>query len=648
MRRYWLTIALCVLAWTGVQAQTMNIVVGEVTYRIPAAEAGNMTYTDGTSLTVLGKTFSLSEVDRMYVDDTSVTPGSVSVVYNGSSAAVSVAGNCMQHLSVTASGATVSILQADGLTEEVTYTLSGSSTNGSFYLDGNLKATVVLSDLSLTCTTTAPVNIQNGKRINLELVGTTTLKDAATSNGKGALMVNGHSEIYGSGVLNLYGYAKHAYWADEYIQLKKSLTGTVNILYAAKDGINVNQYFEQNGGTLRISGVLDDGLQVGADDEYSGYANIQGGTLEITCTAAGTKCLKTDGSVTIGNAKSTPVITLTNSGTGLWDSTDKEVKGAACISSDASITLDTCTLTCTATGNGGKGIKCDSVFTMNAGTVSVSTSGKRYVYYNGTVYDGTYSGGGGGGGWGGQSSLADSCKTSPKGIRVGIKASWKTGNQPVGALVINGGSLTVSVSGAQDGSEGVECKNTITINGGTVDVYAYDDAVNSAKDMNINGGTVSVVSANNDGLDSNYDLFVNGGTVIACGAKSPECCFDALEGRNFYFNGGYILGIGGSSVTPGSGSSQCYVSTSGSATAGSTITLKNSGSTTTYATFTVPAKYTSTSSGGGGRPGWGGSSGSNIIVSCPDIVSGTSYKLTVGTSTSSVTGKTGSSSGGWW
>lgn len=623
-----LTIVLALLPLI-LQAQTMNVVVGNVTYKIPAAQAGNMSFQEGNSLTILGKTFSLSDVSNMYVDDSEVTDNSVGVVFSGSTSAVTVAGNCMQFLDVTATGAAVSIVQHADLAQEVTYTLGGTSTNGSFYMDGDYKATVVMNGLSLTSTTCAPVKIDNGKRINIELQGTSTLKDASGSNDKGALMVNGHSEIYGSGTLNLYGYAKHAFWADEYIQLKKSLTGTINILYAAKDGINVNQYFEQNGGTLRISGTLDDGLQVGADDEYSGYANIQGGTLEIACTAAASKCLKAEGRITIGSAKSIPVITLTNSGTGAWDSTDAEVKGASCLNSDANITIDTCTLACTATGNGGKGIKCDSVFTMNAGTVTVSTSGKLYVYTSGRAYDGTYTGQ--------VDRLADAAKTSPKGIRAGT------------GLVINGGTLTVTASGQQDGSEAIESKSTIQINGGTVSASSYDDAINSASDMTIAGGSVTVVSANNDGLDSNYDLFIAGGYVIACGARSPECSIDAMEGRNFYFNGGTVLGIGGSSVTPGSGSTQCYVSTSATATANTTISLTNN-SGTVLATFTVPSNYTSSSSSGGGRPGpGGGGSGSNIIVSCAGITSGTSYTLRNGTSSTSVTGKTGSSSGGgWW
>ena len=39
----------------GTAAQTLNVVVGEVTYKIPASQAGSMDYADGSKLTILGR-----------------------------------------------------------------------------------------------------------------------------------------------------------------------------------------------------------------------------------------------------------------------------------------------------------------------------------------------------------------------------------------------------------------------------------------------------------------------------------------------------------------------------------------------------------------------------------------------------------------
>ena len=41
-------------------AQTLNVQVGNVTYQFPATQTGEMTYSDGTTLTIMGKEFTIS------------------------------------------------------------------------------------------------------------------------------------------------------------------------------------------------------------------------------------------------------------------------------------------------------------------------------------------------------------------------------------------------------------------------------------------------------------------------------------------------------------------------------------------------------------------------------------------------------------
>ena len=564
---------------------------------------------------------SSTSTDLTITQSTSISKA-VEVNWSSSAAEITVASDIYSYLTFAGSGSQVKITSNSSLTDEITYTLSGSSSKGSFYLDGSTDATVVLNSLTLTCADSAAVNIENGKRINVDVEGTNTLKDGASSTGKGALMINGHSQFTGSGTLKLYGYTSNGFWADEYIQLKQSFTGSLIVTYAAGDGINVNQFMEVNGGTVKISGVLGDGIQINADDKYVGYFNVDGGTIDISTTAAANKSIKAEGYIHIDDDKSTPTITITNSGTGEYDSDDKEVKGAACMSSDSNVTIDAGTITLTASGNGGKGLKCDSLFTMNGGTLVISTSGTAYT------------------------SNGDS--TYPKGLRAGTAASTTNGTA-VGGIVINDGTIDITLSGQGEGAEGMESKNTIYINGGTVNIDSYDDCINSAKDLHLAGGTVTVMASNNDGIDSNGDLYVEGGTIIALGASAPENGIDAAEGYNIYFNGGSILAAGGSGITPSSSSSQAYISTSGTVSAGSTITLSDGSNT--LASFTIPSSYagqTSTSGGapnGGGGPGSGGGSASgSIIISCAGISSGSSYTLTNGSSTSTVTSQTSSSS----
>ncbi|MGN1263648.1 MAG: hypothetical protein ACI4TW_06385, partial [Prevotella sp.] len=176
-----------------------------------------------------------------------------------------------------------------------------------------------------------------------------------------------------------------------------------------------------------------------------------------------------------------------------------------------------------------------------------------------------------------------------------------------------------------------------------------DDCINSANDMNINGGEVTVVATGNDGLDSNGNLYINGGTVCAFGASSPECGIDANteKGYSVIFTGGTLLAVGGSNSLPStSASTQAYVSGSGSLTADQTVTLSDGSNT--LATFTVPSFYGNTqmpvapTGPGGGNT----TSGGSIVISCAGLTSGSSYTLVCGTTSSTVTATlTGSSSG---
>jgi len=226
------------------EAQTLNVKVGNVTYLFPAAQTGEMTYADGTTVTIMGKTFTLSDISSMTVDNTEVTDGAIAVDYSGTSATVTIAGNIAQYVTPTMSGAHVSIAQSDNLADEITYTLSGNSNDGEFYMSGSYKATIELNGLTLTNTTPiysgAAVHIQNGKRIKVKPVtGTTnTLTDAVGGSQKGCLYIKGHAEFAQKGTLNIVGNVKHGIKTGEYFTIKNA---TINVTSAAGDGINCGQ-----------------------------------------------------------------------------------------------------------------------------------------------------------------------------------------------------------------------------------------------------------------------------------------------------------------------------------------------------------------------------------------------------------------------
>lgn len=620
----------------AVQAQTLNVVVGSVTYQFPAEQAGEMTYADGTTLTILNKAFTLSDITKMYIDDATVTDNQVGVVYSGTSAAVTVAGNVAQYITASVSGAHVNIEQSTDLAQEITYKLSGTSTDGEFYMSGSYKATLELNGLTLTNSTPvssgAAIHIQNGKRINIKVVeGTTnTLTDAASGSQKGCLYVKGHAEFKQKGTLNVYGNVKHAIKAGEYITVKNA---TINVKSAAGDGINCAQFFAMESGKVSISGTSDDGIQCDLEgtestgettdheDEDSGNIYIAGGTLTIDVTATAAKGIKCEGDMQISGGS----ITVTTSGSGEWDSTDQETKAAACMSADGSISISGGELNLTSTGSGGKGIKCDDTLIISDGTVTVKTTGGLY-YNNGTTENTNYTGD--------TDRISSSYYSSPKGIKAGTKTENGNNTTYSGDLQITGGTVNVTTTG--NNGEGIESKNTLTISGGTVTVNSQDDGINSARAMYLKGGTITVVAKNNDAIDANANMYISGGTIIACGAQGAECGLDAAEGYHLYITGGNVLAIAANNSVTSTSGSQCVVSASGSVSANNTVSVK-SGSTT-LVSFTVPSGYTSSSSGGFG-PG-GGNSRKSVLISCAGMTSGSTYTVTLGSTSTTAKAST--------
>ena len=173
----------CCLALAAT-AQQLRVYQGTVTYVYPASLLETMNYSDGgQTLTILGRSFSTAEIDSIKVTNvpSTFTPNSINVDYAGNRANVTVTGDIAALVTVSVDGANVSVLADAALQEEVTYYLSGTSANGSFFMDGEFKSTVVLNNLNLTATTGAAIDIENGKRIAVVLPEGTasTLADAA-------------------------------------------------------------------------------------------------------------------------------------------------------------------------------------------------------------------------------------------------------------------------------------------------------------------------------------------------------------------------------------------------------------------------------------------------------------------------------------
>ena len=568
MRRTLLSIIALVLA-IAAWGQTLKITTSSGTKEYQASQVtANQpaTFTGGTTLTVADDVFTISDITNMLVvksQESAVKANTVNIVYNGSTATVTMADNVSNYVTAEVSGAHVTITQTntdaiDG--DEITYVLSGSTTDGSLTLDGSYKCTVSLAGLTMTNPSGAAINITNKKRIQLSVKEGTesTLTDGTGGSQKACIYSKGQLQLQGKGTLNVAGNTKHAIKSGDYITVKNL---TLNITKAVGDGISCEEYFQMKSGSVIINGVGDDGIQCDLggdsstgettdhDDEDSGNIYLEGGTLNITVTTAAAKGIKADGDMKISDG----TITVKTTGGGAWDSDDKKTKASSCLSADGNMTISGGTLSLTSTGAGGKGINVDGALTAKGGTMTIKTSGNAVVASSsGTIstisssqqldrYDSDY-------------------KSSPKGIKID------------GAITISDNAV-ISVTTTGAGGEGIESKTNINISGGQVTVNAKDDAINSsyndatkgtsgAADLTISGGYVYARSTGNDGLDANGNCYIKGGLIYAIGTTSPEVAIDANseEQKKLYVTGGTIVAIGG--LESGSSLTQSCYSTS--------------------------------------------------------------------------------------
>ena len=374
-------------------------------------------------------------------------------------------------------------------------------------------------------------------------------------------------------------------------KLLVSGTGSLEVYGVYNNGIHSKSYVLFDKGINLYVNSANHGIK-GSD------AIINGGIINVETDGEGAKGINCDYNITINGGRTNVICT----GNGEWNTEDLETKAASCIKCDSVLTINGGEINVKATGSGGKGLKADWEAYITGGKIRVITTGGLY-YSNGTTESHDYKGN--------TDNLDDAYTSSPKGIKVGTKNVH-------GVLNISGGDLMVRTSGTN--GEGIESKGTLDISDGSVMVSAYDDAINSSGDLTINGGTVVAVGTNNDGIDANGDMHLKGGTLIAMGAGGAEAGIDINEQKKLYISGTKIFGIGGRVDGTLGSTTQGIVTTTGSVSANATVTI-SSGSTALASFNMPPYAYNN----------------GTILVSAPGMESGSSYSLSLGISSQTVT-----------
>ena len=556
------------------------------------------------------------EYDDFIENSTFSTP--VKVTYDGTSATVEGA---PEGVTVQQDGGHVIVTST---AKKVEYILSGSTTDGSFKIYSDNKFKMTLNGVTITNTRGAAVNVQSKKRVFVESTSGTSnaLADGSaytTASGedeKACLFSEGQLVFSGAGELSVTGNYKHGICSDEYVYFRKD--SKVTVTGAVKDGIHTNEKIIVGGGTLQITAggdgmeceegyialragqvtihSVDDAIVTsyeGTDTSVTPYIGMYGGLIKLTTTGDKGMGLKAAGNVTVsGGVLQAQVsgaaskglscdgdmqivggkVTAITSGGALYE--DNDLSSSAGIKCDGELVVSNATVALKSTGAAGKGISCDGNMTISSGVVKIITTGTQYVY----------------------GQLDSSAK--------GIKSE--------GNLTIDDGLVMVRASGGE-GSEGIESKNILTINGGEVEDAAYDDCLTASKHIAINGGQVYCYSSGNDGIDSNGTLTITGGTVVSSGTLSPEEGIDCDQ-NTFTITGGTVIGIGGSTSTPTSAKcTQPSFIYGGSGTAGTYLCILD-GEGSAVLAYKIPRTY----------------SQMTVLVTSAGLKQGGSYKLSSG------------------
>lgn len=485
-------------------------------------------------------------------------PNLVVVTYSGTTATVvSTNSQIKSHIE----GAHVVLDMATNGVSGVEVILLGETSNGSLKLYSDNKLKLSLYGVDLTSQRGPAINSQSKKRIYVDLYPGTTnrLTDCAEYQ----------DDIYTTpGAVN--EDRKGAFFAEGNIIL--SGEGVLVVAGKQKHAIVTDGCFYQRPGvTVAVTEAAKNAIHVKGDSDDGTGVHIAGGAIAATVASTAGKGIKCDMDVVVDGG----TLEITTSGDAYYDTTEADTSSAAAIKSDYNITINGGNLSLTSSGKGGKGLNADGGITINGGSTTVATSGARYTY-------------------------SSSLTSSPKGIKAD------------GDIVIGGGITRVSVTGKSEGSEGMESKASITINGGEVICEAYDDGMNAAKAITMNDGRLYACASNNDGIDSNGTMTINGGLVIGVGGSAPEAGIDIDNSNNFKVYGGVAIGYGGSlQSTPSTSSTQCSVAYGGvSATQGKMIALLDA-SAQPIVTFEFPRTISS----------------ATLFVTSPEIVKGSTYSF---------------------
>ena len=378
------------------------------------------------------------------------------------------------------------------ITTAGTYRIGGSCSEGAIIVSKGLSdVTLILDDLTLSSSATAPIVVKKSATVNIHLEGASTLTDnedpsnetstdttvADAFEGAAIKVKSGSTVTFcGDGDLNIVANAKNGIKGGATASLIFNGSGTINVSGNAK------YYGATTSGAAVNNGIACDGSFV-----------FNQGTYVIKAANDG--------------IKSAPDATDETEGTTI----DTESAGTVTVNGGAfDIDVD------------GDGIQADTALNINGGTFDIRTW-KGYSVWNDTLAN------------------AYSCK----GLKASGDRAEEAGIEP--ALNITGGAFTLDT-----GDDAVHSDAYVTVTGGTFTIQTGDDGMHGDTSLTI--GTQGGLTRDPDITINNSYEGLEGGTVyIYSGRSYVVASDDGVNAAGGSANGSDPGAGGGNTFNPGGG-----------------------------------------------------------------------------------------------